>query len=109
MARSLFPLEHLACSRTRVHRAAVQLHVAGAATTLPLVMVRQCMQAARDYGALPDAEAVRMARSGEGAGQMPLSADMLERLLPQEDSAARIDEGGGAQQAIRGLVGTALY
>ncbi len=44
---------------------------------------RRC-QAARDYGALPDAEAVRLARSGEGAGRMPLSAEMLEKLLPRD-------------------------
>ena len=44
------------------------------------------VQAARDYGALPDAEAVRLARSGEGAGRMPLSADMLEKLLPRDDA-----------------------
>ena len=28
-----------------------------------------------------------MARSGEGAGRMPLSAEMLEQLLPQWDAA----------------------
>ncbi len=44
------------------------------------------VQAARDYGALPDAEMVRMARSGEGAGRMPLSAEILESLLPKDES-----------------------
>ena len=43
-----------------------------------------------------------MARSGEGAGRMPLSADMLERLLPQEGSAARTDGKGGADMESDG-------
>jgi len=51
-------------------------------------------QAARDYGALPDAEAVRMARSGEGAGRMPLSAEILERLLPKKDEAPQPSPDG---------------
>ena len=44
-----------------------------------------CLQAAKDYGALPDAKMVLMARSGEGAGRMPMSAEILESLLPAHE------------------------
>ena len=72
-----------------------KLCLATAGLERALVTARLSMQAARDYGALPDAEAVRMARSGEGAGRMPLSAEILERLLPKDETPKASSDGAG--------------